>query len=481
MKKMQWLTVLFVLLLATAARAEGVDLKVMGEWDFAFGWADNTGFSGNTADYRKDDTFIARQRLRTQLNFIVSEYLQGVLNFEMGTMDWGRPGSGEDTGARLDADAVNVETRRAYLDWMIPNTEVSVRMGVQGVSLPMANGYTNPVFSADVAGVVVNTPITDAVGLTAFWLRPFDAQANDGLGTHANDEMDMFGLTLPVSGEGWTVTPWAMYAQVGGGSGYYDYIQDYNGGSSFITWNDQAKAPAWWAGVAAEFTLFDPLTFGFDAMYGVLYNRELHFTDFSLFPIITTTDRGFGTRGWFVDAALNYRLDWGVPGLFAWYSSGDKLSDVRDKGQMGRMPVVGIDDGTGYTSFGFPGGFNIGTDSVVGMNGLGTWGVGAQIAEVSFIEDLSHTLRLAYYHGTNDHRLISHGVGSIPVSGESIYMTDKDYAWEVNFDHEYQIYENLTAVVELGYINLHLNKGTWGQNIDTDNAWKAQLLFQYRF
>ena len=64
--------------------------------------------------------------------------------------------------------------------------------------------------------------------------------------------------------------------------------------------------------------------------------------------------------------------------------------------------------------------------------------------------------------------------------GETIYLTTKDHAWEVNFDHQYEIYENLTAVLELGYINLHLDSDTWTDH-KTDDAWKAQVMFQYHF
>ena len=71
MRKLGWLVVLGGMLLATGAKADGVDLKVTGEWDFAFGWADNTNFRNNREGHRDDDTFIARQRFGTQINFIM--------------------------------------------------------------------------------------------------------------------------------------------------------------------------------------------------------------------------------------------------------------------------------------------------------------------------------------------------------------------------------------------------------------------------
>ncbi len=490
MKKLAWLAVLGAMFLTSAAQADGIDVKVKGEWDFAFGWAANTNFHNNREGHRDDDNFIARQRIRTQINFITSEYLQGVLMFEIGDIDWGHGGDnanskvGQGSGGNLDADGVNVETKRAYLDWIIPNTEVSVRMGIQGVSLPMANGYCNPVFSADVAGIVVNVPVNDMFGVTAFWLRPFNTNLNDGADNYLNDEMDMFGLTLPITGDGWSVTPWGMYSRIGNASEFFDYYgmgDIYNdGGRADLN----SGANAWWAGISTQIDIWDPLTFGFDIMYGHQSKADIDIwnPDFSRGNIFRTTE--YGTRGWFVDAALNYKLDWGTPGIFGWYASGDNYDDAKD-GQFGRMPVVGTDDGFAPTTFGFPGTYSIGSDSVVGVTGVGTWGVGIQIADMSFIEDLSHTLRVAYYQGTNDNDVIKKGYDgsdwpTTHTGAESMYLTTKDHAWEVNFDHQYQIYENLTAVLELGYINLHLDSDTWTDH-KTDDAWKAQVMFQYSF
>ena len=318
------LALAFVLGGISAAKADGIDVKVKGQWDFAFGWATNVGWSDSIHHERagrNDDDFIARSRVRTQINFITSEYLQGVLMFEIGGLDWGRDNGskvGGRSGGGIDADGVNVKTKRAFLDWIIPNTEVSVRMGIQGVSLPMANGYCNPVFSADVAGIVVNTPITEMFGVTAFWLRPFNRTLNDGANNYWNDEMDMFGLTLPITGDGWSVTPWGMYSRIGNASEFFDYygMGDIYNADGRAELNSGANA--WWAGISTQIDIWDPLTFGFDIMYGHQSKADIDIwnPDVARGNIFRTTE--YGTRGWFVDAALNYKLDWGTPGIFGW-------------------------------------------------------------------------------------------------------------------------------------------------------------------
>ena len=81
-------------------------------------------------------------------------------------------------------------------------------------------------------------------------------------------------------------------------------------------------------------------------------------------------------------------------------------------------------------------------------------------------------------HDPLDDEVVRSGM-NIPYAA-SQYLTTDDQAWEINFDHQYQIYENLTAVLELGYINLHLDSDTWTDH-KTDDAWKAQVMFQYSF
>lgn len=487
MKRIAVLVLGAAMAFGSVSTASAVDVKVSGEWDFAFGWAKNTSFYDNDSrNGSGEDSFLARHRVRTQVNFIASENLQGVLMFEIGDINWGRdeggakngPGSGGD----LDADGVNVETKLAYLDWMVPQTEVSIRMGIQYVGLPSGTDFGNPVLNSDVAGITINAPINDMFGVTALWVRPFDASDADG-NRNVHDEMDLFALMLPITGEGWNVTPWGAYARIGNGSGFYKYVLD-NGATAddFNISTNNDNTMAWWAGLAASVEVFDPLTFGFDVMYGHMNRANLYNTYFDNTLGADVSERlALETGGWLIDARIDYALEWGTPGLFGWWSSGDDYDDVKD-GEYGRMPAIGFDNGFAPTGFGAPGAYGIGTDTVVSATMLGTWGIGAQIADVSFIENLSHTLRVTYYRGTNDDEVVAHD-RVVALSGEAIYMTTEDWALEVNFDHTYQIYENLALIAELSWIKLDLDDSTWKSNElhDTDDAWKAQLSFQYSF
>lgn len=480
MKRIATLVMAAAFVLGTVCSASAVDFKVKGVWDFAFGWGDNLQFRDHDRDKkRNNDPFRALMRVRPQIDIIASESLSGTLMFEIGDINFGRGGtSGQGAGGALDTDGVNIETKRAYLDWIVPSTDLSIRMGLQGLALPSGTGMNNPVFNDDAAGVVASYKFNSTVSLTALWVRAFDMYENDSKATkeiwgdNLHDETDVFGMILPVSLDGVKITPWATYAQIGGTSGFWDYRL-----------NDQ-KAPrpgehtfagdteGWHTGVALQVSLLDPLTFGFDAIYGDVHGNAGSYGE------------NPGARGWFLDANMNYKLDWGTPGLFGWWASGDSANDIHD-GKFGRMPIISADTGFAPTDFGFDTKNGVITSrKIISASGVGTWGVGAQIKDLSFIENLTHTIRVAYYRGTNDNKILKDATSNLGFMKETVYLTDKDDAIEVNFNHKYQIYENLAAFLELGYIHLNLDdawKKSYRSYSDTEDAWKAQIAFQYRF
>ncbi len=509
MKRITTLMLAMALVLGSVciAKADGIDVKVKGQWDFSFGWADNLSFresympQNGSSRYEKDgkgkkgDNFQAMHRIRTQVNFITSEYLQGVLMFEIGNIGWGN----KKQGGALDTDGVNVETKLAYLDWVIPNTEIAIRMGLQTLTLP-STPMGSPLFDADVAGIVASAPVTDWLSAALFWIRPFDYNYDDGYGDRdLSDETDAFGILLPMTFDGVKFTPYFIWGRVGVNSGAYEYLfaaGDYgtyfDTGRARIT--DEDHAQAWWLGGHLELSLWDPLVFNIEGIYGNLSRANL-----SGFAGLDQNAWGGGemdmkASGWIIAATLDYKLDFMTPGIFGWYASGDDEDSFED-GEIGRMPVLGNDGGSfGPTSFGSAGYYGINQFSNSGTimgTGTGTWGLGIQLADITFIEDLSHTIRVAYYRGTNDSDNLKNrnnpNGNYLQYAADRFYLTDDDYVWEVNFDHQYKIYENLTAVLELGWLRMHSDKDTWGGSYgrtglkENDNAWKAQLAFRYKF
>ncbi|NHZ46908.1 outer membrane homotrimeric porin [Nitratidesulfovibrio liaohensis] len=458
MKRLITLLLGAALLCGAVSPASAATIEAKGEWAFDFSWTDGMNYRSADDGGDSEDDFAAHQRLRTQIDIIASESLRGVVFLEMGTTTWG-----QEDGA-LGSDGKSVKVRRSYIDWTVPNTELKVRMGLQGMDLPGATFGASPILSdEDVAALVLSYTVSENVALTAFWARPYDNNSgNSAAAGNDFDEVDLFGLTAPVTLDGVSVTPYVVYASVGkdvdgtdteSWETFRDGMQSL-GERTGMTGDDTPTHDAWWGGVAVELSMFDPFSVKMDATYG----RK-------------DADEDYATReGWLVSAMVEYKMESATPGVFAWYGSGE--DDDIDNGSE-RMPSVSP-NAWAPTSFGFPGSvFN--QDSQFALNGAGLWGIGVQVADISFVENLSHLVRVAYMRGTNDSELVKDTAGLAgelaPAQG-GVFLTDKDSAWEVNFDHTYQIYENLTFILEMGYIRLDLDEDVWGADGEDLNAAK---------
>ena len=453
------------MVLGTATLASALEVQVSGVWDTSFRFNDNLAF--NEDDVR--DHFEVRSRFRPQVEFIASENIRGVLQMQIGSIKWGD----KDSGGALDTTNTSARVRRAYIDWNVADTSLNVKMGLQHLAFPSAV-RGNPFFGANVAGVIASVSITDEINVSGFWARPHLSTGYNN--DYKDNQTDLFGIIADFDFDTFSISPWVAYSKVGNASGFWEYGDNFISGGDLkagaFGFDDDADVFA--GGIAVKVVPFENLTIGFDGAYATMDN------DGRGKKYANQAPEG---DGYFFALSVDYALDWGTPGIFGWYSSGDSKSDRR-KGKFGRMMTMGPDDGVAFTRLGFTGSFGHGMDSIVGYTGAGTWGVGLQIADISFIEKLSHTVRVAYYEGTNA-KLGDPDTDPVAVFGESVYMTRKDYAIEANLDSQYQIYENFTAVLELGYIYMDLDKNGFEyneRNGDVDeNAWQANLIFRYAF
>ena len=519
MKKLMTLALAAGMLLGAATGASAIDFKAKGQWLMGFAAGDGS-FTSHQKDNKASnhnratdtsDAFSAMQRVRLQLDAVASEALSGTVYFEIGDTTWGRNA----TGGALGADQNVVELKNAYIDWMVPNTALKFRMGIQTITMPNVAGGS-AVLDDDVAGIVASYQFNENVGLTAVWARPFnDNWAGDG-STSGHwrqdgrngylDNVDMFALMVPLTFDGVKVTPWAMYGMIGanawdamdagwdGSNGNFPqytmrpYPYAYNWANQLGNVGDintsKAYGAAFWAGLPIALTLWDPLNIEVDINYGYIESmgrfdvQQMNSRDWR---------RGDTKReGWLVKALVEYKLDWGTPGIFGWYSSGD---DGNVKNGSERMPTL---SGCGnFMSFMGDGNYGWGDGRLYDKNltYAGTWGIGLRIHDMSFVEDLKHSFRVAYWGGTNSPAMAKY-VGSSwgwdNGTGEGPYLTTNDGLLEFNLVNSYQIYENLEANLELGYIVNMVDDDTWKRSYRNDSykkqdAWKAQLIFAYSF
>ena len=507
MKKILTLMLAAGMLLGAASGAKAIDFKASGEWLVGFGLGD--GSLIKDVDNKKrhhEDTFNAGQRVRLQLDAVASESLSGTVFFEIGDQMWGNA----ESGGALGADGKEVKVKNAYIDWMVPNTDLKLRMGLQAVAMPNVAGGS-AIMDGDAAAVVASYQFNDNVGLTALWMRPLN---DNYTGTNADgeaygngynnylDNMDLFALMLPLKFDGVELTPWAMYGMQGkntrfneGGVDTADgalgvTLPGYYPGMNGLALGNTSKAygSMFWAGLPVAITAFDPLNIEFDINYGYVEAMGRY----DVLKRGTDWVRGNSKReGWLVKALVEYKMDWGTPGIFGWYASGD---DGNVKNGSERLPSIA---GAGnFTSFMGDGNLAWGTGYNFYDNNLtyaGTWGVGLQIADVSFVEDLKHTFRVAYWGGTNSPSMVKYmgsGVAwdDTTAAQDGPYLTTNDGLLEFNLVNSWQIYENLEANLELGYIVNMMDKDTWDKsyiseqrNWSKQDAWKAQLIFAYSF
>ena len=503
MKKLMTLALAAAMMLGATTGANAIDFKAKGQWIMSFDYGMHGDFGQSKASknsgFKNEDEFEARQRVRLQLDAVASEALSGTVFFEIGDQVWGQ----DKTGGALGADNNSVvELKRAYIDWMVPQTDLKVRMGIQGLALPAFTTNASQILDEDVAAVSLNYQFNENVGLTAFWARPYNDNNGysygNGHGKWAKnymDNMDMFAVLLPLTFDGVKVTPWVMYAAMGPGLA--------NNGASGNAWNRattgmfsgfegtdnwNSYGNAFWAGVTGEVTYWDPFRIAWDVNYGSA----------------SYDDEKMNREGWLASLLLEYKLDWGTPGLYGWYSTGD---DSNPKNGSERMPVVSANGNNDFSNFAFNGNPYIAREGILGSTMVGTWGVGVRLKDVSFLEDLKHTLRVNFMGGTNAPKMAKYirGVADKPgttVSGpaapyydgayDPIYLTTEDYALEIGLTNTYKMYDNFTVMLDAAYIAMWLDdsRSTWGKNAmsgftgrngGTYDAWNVNLSFVYSF
>ena len=506
MKKLMTLALAAGMLLGAATGASAIDFKAKGQWLMGFAAGDGSftshhreaGSKHNQA-VDQDDAFSAMQRVRLQLDAVASEALSGTVFFEIGDQIWGQ----NSTGGALGADNNSVvELKRAYIDWMVPQTDLKVRMGIQGLALPAFTTNASQILDDDVAAVSLNYQFNENVGLTAFWARPYNDNYGykwDGKQGYQNymDNMDMFAVLLPLTFDGVKVTPWVMYAAMGPGMfGDVDskfgsaWTRASRGLQSGFYGTDplDSYGNAFWAGVTGEVTYWDPFRIAWDVNYGSA----------------SYEDEKMNREGWLASLLLEYKLDWGTPGLYGWYSTGD---DNNPRNGSERMPVVSANGNNDFSNFAFNGNPYIARECILGSTMVGTWGIGARLKDVSFLEDLKHTLRVNFMGGTNAPKMAKYvrGAAEKPgtfVSGpaapyydgayDPIYLTTEDYALEIGLTNTYKMYDNFTIMLDAAYIAMWLDdsRNTWGKNAmygfandrnGVYDAWNVNLSFVYSF
>ena len=473
MKKLATLLLAAGMIFATSAPASAVDVKMDGEYLFNFILGERVG-TGDNFDQ-------AGQRVRLGMTFTANENLSGYFQVQVGaaqgctpTYDWGSATAGNST---------KIGMRQAYIDWLIPRTTVKVRMGRQLVGLPEdafgKNAIMYPAWHGR-DGIVVSSPVTDWLDLTAFWIRGAYESVNNA-GTGGCQKSDYFAVMAAFRFDGFSFTPYVMYASLDKGA-------NVSATTDAITLNNMtgpsgepatltADGNAFWAGTNFVMSCFDPFVLKLSGAYGMINyegNGRLGYVSSISGEKKSRSVGDLKNReGWYIQGKASYKTAYGTPILGAWYGSGDD-SDA----QYARQGWIPPFNGRFHPPFGYTAGEFRLYDSTARHNIAGTWGAQLGIEDVSFLEDLTHKITVTYFRGTNDNNLADS-------MNPWEYMTDNDTVVEFNLASTYQIYRNLTACLELAYMITDYDRGdhkNWaaGHEIDKD-GWSTALSFAYKF
>lgn len=411
MKRIIILALAACMVFGAALNASAADIKATGGFWVGYDYLHKDS-AGNKNDFV--------QRFRTQIDIVSSENLSGTVYFEINNT-WGQANGklGKGSGGGLGADGVNVQTRRAYIDFLIPGTVVKVRSGIQGLALPGAVSG-NIALSDDVAAITASGALNENVTLTGFFARPYDTD-------ESHTTVDLFGGIVSADLGNVSVSPYFMFANAG---------SDAKKGSSNqgdLTFDKNAQ----WYGLALEATPVSNLVLSFDGIYGKAAG----------------TDAGFLVAG-----KAAYTTEFFVPAVMGWYASGN------DSDGEGLMPTVDGQDFIPTTLVG-EGAYGPTSDAIFG-DALGKWGIGLQASEITFIERVSHTIRVTYIRGTNDD------------SKDIKNWGEDDSAIETDFVTVYNMYDNLDLIADLAYVATDFDSGSAK---DVDNVFKAGIIAQYSF
>ncbi|HCR12508.1 outer membrane homotrimeric porin [Solidesulfovibrio sp.] len=472
MKRFGMLAIAAALLLGSAMSASAAtEVKMVGDAYVYGNYFQNHNFTGwstgswdnNSGAYtgagtQTEDRFQIWERFRLRTDFVANEAVKFRLGIKVEDV-WGH---GTLTAAN---PTTSVSVYQAFLQFKLPDCNVEVTAGLQDFSMP-ANAFFSDsvIYGGDrAAALVVNVPVVpDTFSVVAAYARMLDKNRTyDTTTTQQADELDLYLLTLPITVEGFKVTPYGAIAVAGRDANYFTagsygpnstFADSLLSAGTFLTPSGMRNAQNayWWAGGSFEVTALDPVKFYADVIYGAGNQAD------------RKKDR---REGWFIDLGAEYTgFDVVTPQVFAWWSTGE---DGSTRNGSERMPSVLSNWGPG-NNFLFDSSQELSKDSNLGVNPIGTMGIGAALDNISLMEKLTHRLSFIYLRGNNSAkalRFLNTYMGSNPYFTMGRDLTCEENIISVGFDTKYQIYENLAAVLEAGWAHGQFQTSVWGHRL----------------
>ncbi|MFA9395539.1 MAG: outer membrane homotrimeric porin [Halodesulfovibrio sp.] len=419
-------------------------------------------------NFQEDDEtngFTVQQRFRSQIEILATEMLSGVAYFEINHR-WGQypdNNSGRYAGGDISTDGVGVLTKRLFLHIDVPYFPLSINAGLIGLTYPGAVAGS-VILDDDVAGIVASYAHSEKFSAALSWLRPFDVDTTDDLPVSSHNKMDMFLLSLYFAPENMNFNTYFAYTALGEnvkfGRPNFTYVIGPSLGldNSFVNVERTENAKVFWAGLALTANLDTDFKLLFDGIYGRL-----------------DANKAASRSGWFTAAKLSYTLDNITPALTGWWGSGDGSNAYKEGS--GRMPFVTAS--WLISTYGFDD-THANETGVRIADATGKIGAGIVLDDITYISWMTQQLRVLGMWGTNDASIVKNGHLDTPSSNIAKYLTDKDFALEVDYEATIKLYDQLSISPSIAYIHLDLDEDTWGISNIRD-SWRVALITKYTY
>ena len=445
MKKLTTLLLAAGLVVSSFAGAQAGEFKPNLQFAEEFTYGD----SGKDSP----ENFNAASRIRFGFDYVASEDLSATILFQYRKGSWGHNGNNFTADPEAPADLKygdQFRMRLAYIDWTIPGTDIKARMGRHAVVAP-SYAFGSAILNGRGDGITLASAINDNINVGFTWVRlDSETNADKDKAAEFDDDADAVMLNAEFAYDGFKVAPWVMYAHADKNA-----MNDMTPTGSILSQKGTHDADAFVIGASAELNMFDPFVFALDALYS---NTKMH-------QVYDGSEDSFD--GFYVAAKASYKFDNGTASFGGWYSTGNDEDAKNDNG------FVMLDPGFAASTILFG-------DNIIGCDGyntlfnndspFGTWGLIAEYAGFSFLENLSHTARVVYVQGTNDKD-----------AERDLFMTptEDDSFVEVDFNSTYQIYKNFSATLELGYV--FIDQSNLDGADEQDDIFRSALTFVYKF
>ncbi len=245
------------------------------------------------------------QRFRLVFTAEVTENLKGVVRMVAPNNDkWGNM----DTTGTIDSCnpwAGNVDFDLAYLDFAIPNTNLSAKVGKQYLKL---GNYIVLGSHATYDAIMISTKIEN-VDLALFTAKIYEGNTDDSAGSSEDDE-DLYGFTLGVNAA--PNMNFGLFAVVGNDSSASE------GHFSLGEYSSYSDIDGLWLGLTAEVD-YAPVKLNFELDYSsVKFNRN---------PAENGQIQEYKSEGYAVFADACVELEFAKVGIAALMTTGNKEDD----------------------------------------------------------------------------------------------------------------------------------------------------------